>query len=65
MKGVDYMLKIIKTKEKLRLCELELENHKIYLDAYRKTMQSMYKDGFLTGDQLREFSFRLNRLGCC
>lgn len=59
------MLKNKKTKEKLRLCELELENHKIYLDAYRKTMQSMYRDGLLTGDQLYEFSFRLNRLGCC
>ena len=59
------MLKIKSTKEKLRLCELELENHKIYLDAYRKTMQSMYRDGLLTGDQLYEFSFRLNRLGCC
>ena len=59
------MLKIKKTKEKLRLCELELENHKIYLDAYRKTMQSMYKDGLLTGDQIYDFIFRINRLGCC
>ena len=65
MKGVDYMLRNKSAKEKLRLCELELENHKIYLDAYRKTMQSMYRDGLLTGDQLREFSFRLNCLGCC
>ena len=59
------MLNIMRTKEKLRLCELELENHKIYLDAYRKIMKSMYKDGLLTGEQLREFRFRLNRLGCC
>lgn len=58
------MFRVKALKEKLRCYELELNNHKVFLNAYRKAMQSMQEDGNLTDEQCRELAFRVNYYTC-